>query len=106
MVGMNNEIGVPLIFSYHSLYIDDWSIPYPRLPSYSLDVTLEDHTLHFYNDHPDCAVQLIDCDEVVFEEPFFPYTSYNIKLPATLSGQYELRLIVEDNYYSAFIELE
>ncbi len=106
MVGMNNEIGVPLIFSYHPLYIDDLSIPYPNLPSYSPNVTLEDHTLHFYYNHPDCTVQLLDDDEVVFEEPFFPYTANNINLPATLTGQYELRIIEGDYYYSAVIELE
>ncbi len=69
-------------------------------------MTLEDHTLHFYYNHPDCTVQLLDDDEVVFEEPFFPYTANNINLPATLTGQYELRIIEGDYYYSAVIELE
>ncbi len=61
----------------------------PHLPSYSPNVTLEGHTLHFYYNHPDCTVQLLDDDEVVFEEPFFPYTANNINLPAALLGQYQ-----------------
>jgi hypothetical protein len=77
-----------------------------HLPSYSPNVTLEDYTLHFYYNHPDCTVQLLDDDEVVFEEPFFPYTANNINLPAALSGQYELRIIEGDYYFSAVIELE
>jgi hypothetical protein len=37
---------------------------------------------------------------------FFPYTANDINLPATLSGQYELRIICGDCYFSAVIELE
>jgi hypothetical protein len=42
----------------------------------------------------------------VFEVPFFPYTANNINLPATLSGQYELRIVEVGYYFSAVIELE
>ena len=80
--------------------------PPAHLPSYSPNVTLEDHTLHFYYDHPDCDVQLLDGDDVVFEVPFFPYTANNINLPAALSGQYELRIVEVGYYFSAVIELE
>ncbi len=80
--------------------------PPAHLPAYSPNVTLEDHTLHFYYDHPDCTVQLLEDDDVVFEVPFFPYTANNINLPAALSGQYELRIVEVGYYFSAVIELE
>ena len=68
---------ITLQFQLHA-YIDDFGTHRgpnkPRLPAYSPNVTLEDHTLHFYYDHPDCTVQLLEGDDVVFEVPFFPYT--------------------------------
>jgi len=100
---------ITLQFQLHA-YIDDFGTHRgpnkPRLPAYSPNVTLEDHTLHFYYDHPDCTVQLLEGDDVVFEVPFFPYTANNINLPATLSGQYELRIVEVGYYFSAVIELE
>ena len=67
---------ITLQFQLHA-YIDDFGTHRgpnkPRLPAYSPNVTLEDHTLHFYYDHPDCTVQLLEGDDVVFEVPFFPY---------------------------------
>ena len=100
---------ITLQFQLHA-YIDDFGTHRgpnkPRLPAYSPNVTLEDHTLHFYYDHPDCTVQLLEGDDVVFEVPFFPYTANNINLPAALSGQYELRIVEVGYYFSAVIELE
>ena len=89
-------------FPSHSLYIGIILLN----SAYSPNVTLEDHTLHFYYDHPDCTVQLLEGDDVVFEVPFFPYTANNINLPAALSGQYELRIVEVGYYFSAVIELE
>ena len=66
---------------------------------------LQNPPAHLY-DHPDCTVQLLEGDDVVFEVPFFPYTANNINLPAALSGQYELRIVEVGYYFSAVIELE
>ena len=96
----------PITFVVHWVDPSTPQNPPAHLPSYSPNVTLEDHTLHFYYDHPDCDVQLLDGDDVVFEVPFFPYTANNINLPAALSGQYELRIVEVGYYFSAVIELE
>ena len=96
----------PITFVVHWDNPSQLQNPPAHLPAYSPNVTLEDHTLHFYYDHPDCTVQLLEDDDVVFEVPFFPYTANNINLPATLSGQYELRIVEVGYYFSAVIELE
>ncbi len=92
---------ITLQFQLHA-YIDDFGTHRgpnkPRLPAYSPNVTLYDH--------PDCTVQLLEGDDVVFEVPFFPYTANNINLPDALSGQYELRIVEVGYYFSAVIELE
>ena len=96
----------PITFVVHWDNPSQLQNPPAHLPAYSPNVTLEDHTLHFYYDHPDCTVQLLEGDDVVFEVPFFPYTANNINLPAALSGQYELRIVEVGYYFSAVIELE
>ena len=96
----------PITFVVHWDNPSQLQNPPAHLPAYSPNVTLEDHTLHFYYDHPDCTVQLLEDNDVVFEVPFFPYTANNINLPATLSGQYELRIVEVGYYFSAVIELE
>ena len=96
----------PITFVVHWDNPSQLQNPPAHLPAYSPNVTLEDHTLHFYYDHPDCTVQLLEGDDVVFEVPFFPYTANNINLPAALSGQYELRIVAVGYYFSAVIELE
>lgn len=96
----------PITFVVHWDNPSQLQNPPAHLPAYSPNVTLEDHTLHFYYDHPDCTVQLLEDNDVVFEVPFFPYTANNINLPAALSGQYELRIVEVGYYFSAVIELE
>ena len=96
----------PITFVVHWDNPSQLQNPPAHLPAYSPNVTLEDHTLHFYYDHPDCTVQLLEGDDVVFEVPFFPYTANNINLPAALSGQYELRIVEVGYYFWAVIELE
>ena len=96
----------PITFVVHWDNPSQLQNPPAHLPAYSPNVTLEDHTLHFYYDHPDCTVQLLEGDDVAFEVPFFPYTANNINLPAALSGQYELRIVEVGYYFSAVIELE
>ena len=96
----------PITFVVHWDNPSQLQNPPAHLPAYSPNVTLEDHTLHFYYDHPDCTVQLLEGDDVVFEVPFFPYTANNINLPDALSGQYELRIVEVGYYFSAVIELE
>lgn len=96
----------PITFVVHWDNPSQLQNPPAHLPAYSPNVTLEDHTLYFYYDHPDCTVQLLDGDDMVFEVPFFPYTANNINLPAALSGQYELRIVEVGYYFSAVIELE
>ena len=63
----------PITFVVHWDNPSQLQNPPAHLPAYSPNVTLEDHTLHFYYDHPDCTVQLLEGDDVVFEVPFFPY---------------------------------
>ena len=90
----------PITFVVHWDNPSQLQNPPAHLPAYSPNVTLEDY------DHPDCTVQLLEGDDVVFEVPFFPYTANNINLPAALSGQYELRIVEVGYYFSAVIELE
>ena len=45
----------PITFVVHWDNPSQLQNPPAHLPAYSPNVTLEDHTLHFYYDHPDCS---------------------------------------------------
>lgn len=54
-------------------------------------LTLDGYTLYIYSDHPDCTVQLVDSDDVVFEL-HVPAGTTTIQLP-NYTGRYRLNLL-------------
>ena len=81
--------------------------PLPKSPVNPPQATLDDHVLTFTTSHADYTLTLLD------EEGEAIYTTYVsssvnvVVLPATLTGNYELRLIPDtgDYYYYSEIEL-
>jgi len=74
--------------------------PFPKSPNDPPTATLEDNMLTFTSEHADYTLTLLD------EEGETIYTTYVsssvnvVVLPATLTGNYELRLIPDTgNYY-------
>lgn len=82
------------------------SDPIGRSPIVRPNVSIEDHVLYFNNSHPDYTLTLLDEDGFVAYQAFVPAGVSVVVLPATLSGEFELRLDFGSTYYFyAFIEL-
>jgi hypothetical protein len=77
----------------------------PRNPNDPPVVYLEDYTLTFEADHPEYVLYIKDEDEVVVYSTVVTSASTEVVLPSTLSGDYEIELIMGDWLFSGWIEL-
>ena len=68
-------------------------------------VYLEDYTLTFEVDHPEYVLYIKDEDEVVVYSTVVTSAETEVMLPSTLSGDYEIELIMGDWLFSGWIEL-
>jgi len=67
---------------------------YGKSPMRPPVVYIEDYTLSFVADHPDYILNIKDEDgEVVYSTPVYT-TETQVVLPSTLSGDYEIELIM------------
>ena len=86
----------------------DPSDPIVNLPRNPIDppvVYLEDYTLTFEVDHPEYVLYIKDEDEVVVYSTVVTSATTEVVLPSTLSGDYEIELIMGDWLFSGWIEL-
>ena len=68
-------------------------------------VCLNDHTLTFVIDHPDYVLTIKDEDgEEVYTTTVFS-TETQVALPATLSGEYEIELVMGNWIFTGYITL-
>lgn len=77
----------------------------PRTPMHAPCVCLNDHTLTFVIDHPDYVLTIKDEDgEEVYTTTVFS-TETQVALPATLSGEYEIELVMGNWIFTGYITL-
>ena len=84
---------IPLTVSYEK---DDMPVGngHSKSPIQAPTVYIEDYTLAFVADHPDYILNIKDEDgEVVYSTPVYT-TETQVVLPSTLSGDYEIELIM------------
>ena len=68
-------------------------------------VYLEDYTLTFEAYHPEYVLYIKDEDEVVVYSTVVTSATTEVVLPSTLSGDYEIELIMGDWLFSGWINL-
>lgn len=78
---------------------------YPKSPADPPTVYLEDYTLTFEAYHPEYVLYIKDEDEVVVYSTVVTSASTEVVLPSTLSGDYEIELIMGDWLFSGWIYL-
>ena len=78
---------------------------YPRSPIEVPLVYIEDNTLTFEINHPDYVLTIKDEDgDVVYTTTVFT-TDTEVILPSTLSGDYEINLVMGNWLFTGWIEL-
>ena len=77
----------------------------PRTPINPPAVSIDDHTLYTGAVWFDATLQILDEDENVVYTTFVPAGTPIVVLPSTLSGDYELRLILNNWYFYGYITL-
>ena len=78
---------------------------YPKSPIQPPTVYIEDHTLSFAVDHPDYLLNIKDEDgDVVFTTVVYSAQT-EVVLPLTLSGDYEIELVMGNWLFSGWINL-
>ena len=78
---------------------------YPKSPMQPPTVYIEDHTLSFTVDHPDYLLNIKDEDgNVVFSTVVWSAQT-EVVLPSTLSGDYEIELVMGNWLFSGWINL-
>lgn len=77
----------------------------PRSPINPPIVYLEDNTLSFAADHPEYVLYIKDENETVVYSTVVTSATTEVVLPSTLSGDYEIDLVMDDWYFWGHIEL-
>lgn len=78
---------------------------YPRTPIEVPLVYIEDYTLSFETNHPDYVLTIKDEDgDVVYTTTVFS-TDIEVILPSTLSGDYEVNLVMGNWLFTGWINL-
>ena len=78
---------------------------YPKSPMQPPTVYIEDHTLSFTVDHPDYLLNIKDEDgNVVFSTVVWSAQT-EVVLPSSLSGDYEIELVMGNWLFSGWINL-
>lgn len=104
-------IGNPILLTTQIFHPGSGGIDFPRSPVEIPEASLDGHTLYLgtaFSD--DIDVQLVSIDEVTGNETVVYSTvlyagDQTVVFPSTLSGTYELRLIVDWYYLAGEVEL-
>ena len=75
--------------------------PFPKSPILVPTVSLDDHTLYIYDVDYDMTLVLVDEDDEVAYSVFVPANTSSVILPATLTGDFQLLLIPDEDFYFA-----
>lgn len=78
---------------------------HPKSPIQPPTVYIEDYTLSFVADHPDYILNIMDEDGAVVYSTVVYSTQTQVVLPSTLSGDYEIQLVMGNWLFSGWINL-
>jgi hypothetical protein len=78
---------------------------HPKSPIQPPTVYIEDYTLLFAVDHPDYILNIMDEDGAVVYSTVVYSTQTQVVLPSTLSGDYEIELVMGNWLFSGWINL-
>ena len=78
---------------------------HPRSPNETPIVYIDDYTLLFEANHPDYVLNIKDEDGDVVYSTVVYSTQTQVVLPSTLSGDYQIELVVNNLLYKGWIEL-
>lgn len=98
-------IQIPVTISWHNPTHGD--IRYPKAPLHiqAPDITIDGNTLFIYSAHPDYVLQLVSDDETVVFETYVSADTYQVELPSSLIGEYELQLQTGTYAFVGSVEL-
>lgn len=94
---------VPLTVSI----IDEQPISHghPRSPEETPIVYIDDYTLLFEANHPEYALNIKDENNNIVYSTALYSTQTQVVLPSTLSGDYQIELVVNKYYFCGYINL-
>ena len=78
---------------------------FPRTPITAPIVYIDDYTLLFEVDHPEYVLYIKDEDDNVVYSTVVYSTQPQVVLPSTLSGNYQIELVVNKYYFCGYINL-
>lgn len=78
---------------------------YPKSPTDPPTVYIEDYTLTFENYHPEYILNIKDENGIVVYSTVVNSTQTQVVLPSTLSGNYEIRLVLGSWVFTGWIWL-
>lgn len=76
-----------------------------RTPIQPPAVYIEDYVLSFNAFEDDCAIQLLDEDDVIVFSGVLPAGTTSFQLPSTLEGEYQIQLIYGNFIFTGYVEL-
>ena len=78
---------------------------YPRSPDGTPIVYIDDYTLLFEANHPEYVLNIKDENNVVVYSTVVSTTQTQVVLPSTLSGDYQIELVVGNLLFKGWINL-
>lgn len=78
---------------------------HPRSPNETPIVYIDDYTLLFEANHPDYVLNIKDEDGDVVYSTVVYSTQTQVVLPSTLSGDYQIELVVDNLLFTGWINL-
>ena len=78
---------------------------HPRSPEETPIVYIDDYTLLFEANHPEYVLNIKDENNVVVYSTVVSTTQTQVVLPSTLSGDYQIELVVNKYYFCGYINL-
>ena len=92
-----------------TVYIEENEQPishgHPRTPMLAPKVYIDDYTLLFEVNHPEYVLNIKDENDNVVYTTVVYSTQTQVILPSTLSGDYQIELVMDNLLYKGLIEL-
>ena len=100
---MSAQVLVPLSVNYD----DEQPLgnDYPRTPITVPNVYIDDYTLLFEVDHPEYVLYIKDENDNVVYSTVVSSTQTQVILPSTLSGNYQIELVLDNLLFKGWINL-